>query len=128
MREAEFDKDPHLKEFGIRVSTNMTNLEGRVLDLPNMKCSDERSVCHVRPNLRSLSHLILSLQVVPREGTWDRDMRGKRFVRGVNVSKWAVLLLTGDVAIQYVSVSHACHMTVYLDKMILLLLNIVFFL
>ena len=51
-------------------------------------------------------------------------MRGKRFVRGVNVSKWAVLLLTRDVAIQYVSVPHACHMTVYLDKMNLLLLNI----
>ena len=51
-------------------------------------------------------------------------MKGKRFVHGVNVSKWAVLLLTRDVAIQYVSVSHACHMTMCLDEIILLLLNI----
>ena len=70
--------------------------------------------CHVCLHVRSLSHLVLSFQVVPHEGTWDKEMRGKRFVRGVNVSKWAVLLLTRDVAIQYVPVSHACHMTVYL--------------
>ena len=124
MREANFDKDPHLKEFGVRVSTNMTSLEGRVLDPPNMKCSDEHSVCHVRLYVRYLSHLVLSLQVVPHEGTWDREMKGERFIHGVNVSKWAVLLLTRDVAIQYVSVPHACHTTMCLDEIILLLLNI----
>ena len=68
--------------------------------------------------------ILFSFQVVPREGAWDRDMKDERFVRGVNVSKWAVLLLTRDVAIQYVSVSHACHMTVYLGEIILLLLNV----
>ena len=71
-------------------------------------------------------YLLLSFQVVPHEGAWDRQMRGKRFVRGVNVNRWAVLLLTRDVArhvIQYVSVSHACHMTVCLNAITLLLLN-----
>ena len=41
MREAEFNKDPYLKNFGITVDTSMTKVGGRVLEPPEMKCRDK---------------------------------------------------------------------------------------
>ena len=44
VREADFHKDPHLREFGISVSTAMTAVEGRVLKAPELECKDKRKV------------------------------------------------------------------------------------
>ena len=44
VRCANFHDDPYLGEFGITVSNSMTQVEGRVLDPPKLKCKDERTV------------------------------------------------------------------------------------
>ena len=44
VEQAEYNKDPFLKEFGINVSTRMMEFEGRILPPPLLQFKD------VRPN------------------------------------------------------------------------------
>lgn len=61
---------PYLREFGIKVSTNPTQLHGRVLDPPSLVFGNEQT-------LR------------PRDGTWD--LRNSRLLTAMPIDKWALL-------------------------------------
>ncbi|XP_049523406.1 protein argonaute-2-like isoform X2 [Dermacentor silvarum] len=61
---------PYLDEFGIKVSTNPTQLKGRVLDPPSLTFGGEQT-------LR------------PRDGVWD--LRNSRLLAAKAIDKWALL-------------------------------------
>ncbi|XP_064459891.1 protein argonaute-2-like [Ornithodoros turicata] len=65
--------EPYLKEFGIKISTDATQLKGRVLDPPTL-VFENNSVTK------------------PREGTWE--LRGKHFYKAASISRWIVLNLS----------------------------------
>ncbi|XP_064479778.1 protein argonaute-2-like [Ornithodoros turicata] len=65
--------EPYLKEFDIKISTDLTQLKGRVLDPPTLVFEN-------------------SSVTKPREGTWE--LRGKHFYKAASVSRWIVLNLS----------------------------------
>jgi eukaryotic translation initiation factor 2C len=76
VKRAEFNRDRVAREFGIEVSSRMTEVGSRVLSPPKLKYSQGSSV-------------------TPREGAGAWDMRGgKRFYHGIEVKKWAVVVCT----------------------------------
>lgn len=76
VRRADFNRDKIAREFDIKVNSKMTEVESRVLAPPQLKYDQDSSV-------------------TPREGVGAWDMRGgKKFYRGVDVKKWAVVVCT----------------------------------
>lgn len=72
---------PYLDEFNIKVSTNPTQLKGRVLDPPSLVFDGQQ-------------------QLRPRDGVWD--LRGSKLLRAMPVENWALLgvncrLQKGDI-------------------------------
>lgn len=70
VRRADFNNDPYNREFGIRVSTDPLQLDGRVIDPPNVRYNNDR-------------------RIMPRDGSWD--MRDKQFFRGAEITSWVLL-------------------------------------
>ncbi|KAF1767636.1 hypothetical protein GCK72_007595 [Caenorhabditis remanei] len=71
----EFEQDPCINDFGINVSSNMTELNGRVLRPPSLIYSDHKSP----QNDASKS---------PTDGAWD--MRPYKFLDGIHITCWAI--------------------------------------
>jgi len=63
--------DPYLKEFGIVVHSEMTELTGRVLPAPMLQYGGRNKTV-----------------ATPNQGVWD--MRGKQFYAGIEIKVWAV--------------------------------------
>lgn len=63
--------DPYLKEFGIIVHNEMTELMGRVLPAPMLQYGGRNKTV-----------------ATPNQGVWD--MRGKQFYAGIEIKVWAV--------------------------------------
>ncbi|CAJ0934901.1 unnamed protein product [Ranitomeya imitator] len=63
--------DPYLKEFGIVVHNEMTELTGRVLPAPMLQYGGRNKTV-----------------ATPNQGVWD--MRGKQFYAGIEIKVWAV--------------------------------------
>nr|AAN75581.1 argonaute 4 protein [Mus musculus] len=63
--------DPYLKEFGIVVHNEMTELTGRVLPAPMLQYGGRNKTV-----------------ATPSQGVWD--MRGKQFYAGIEIKVWAV--------------------------------------
>uniref|UniRef100_A0A023G7R7 Putative germ-line stem cell division protein hiwi/piwi n=1 Tax=Amblyomma triste TaxID=251400 RepID=A0A023G7R7_AMBTT len=61
---------PYLDEFNIKVSTNPTQLKGRVLDPPSLVFDGEQ-------------------QLRPRDGVWD--IRGSKLLKAMDVDNWVLL-------------------------------------
>ncbi|CAD5234908.1 unnamed protein product [Bursaphelenchus xylophilus] len=70
-------------EFGVNVSSEMVQFEGRVLSPPQLLYRTPLNV--------SITEYRHSL---PYKGVWD--MRGKNFVQGVCVSSWAMVIFVGN--------------------------------
>uniref|UniRef100_A0A0N5A9X1 Protein argonaute-1 n=1 Tax=Syphacia muris TaxID=451379 RepID=A0A0N5A9X1_9BILA len=71
VRKAEFNADPFAHEFGIAISSTMTELKGRVLNAPKLLYGGRTKAT-----------------ALPNQGVWD--MRGKQFHTGVEVKIWAI--------------------------------------
>lgn len=68
-----FNNDPYVREFGIQVIDEMTEIRGRVLPPPRLQYGGSN-----RSNLLA----------TPNGGVWD--MRGKQFHTGIEVNVWAI--------------------------------------
>ncbi|XP_076457160.1 protein argonaute-2-like isoform X2 [Babylonia areolata] len=71
VRKANFNADPYLQTFGISISTQMMEVEGRVLSAPKLQYGGRTKA-----------------QAVPNQGVWD--MRGKQFYYGIEIRVWAI--------------------------------------
>jgi eukaryotic translation initiation factor 2C len=69
VKSAGFERDPVMREYGLRVHNRMEEVEGRVLDPPAIKYKGNETVS-------------------PRNGAWD--MRHREFLNGVEINEWAV--------------------------------------
>jgi eukaryotic translation initiation factor 2C len=74
VRRAGFNNDPYVKEFGINIVDEMTEVRGRVLPPPKLLYGagrNQQQMC-AQPNM----------------GVWD--MRGKQFHTGIEIRVWAI--------------------------------------
>ncbi|KAI6226677.1 Protein argonaute-2 [Aphelenchoides besseyi] len=71
VRRAEFTNDPYAQEFGISISSNMTEVKGRILTAPKLLYGGRSK-----------------MTALPNQGVWD--MRGKQFHTGIEVKIWAI--------------------------------------
>jgi eukaryotic translation initiation factor 2C len=71
VNKADFNKDPYVREFGLKVSKSMVEVRGRVLLSPRLQYGGRTRQ-----------------QAVPVQGVWD--MRGKQFYTGVEIRVWAI--------------------------------------
>ncbi|KAG7271375.1 hypothetical protein CRUP_019920 [Coryphaenoides rupestris] len=74
--------DPYLKEFGIVVHNDMTEVTGRVLPAPMLQYGGRVSSDSGRDCGRNKT------VATPNQGVWD--MRGKQFYAGIEIKVWAV--------------------------------------
>ncbi|KAG5842264.1 hypothetical protein ANANG_G00175790 [Anguilla anguilla] len=74
--------DPYLKEFGIVVHNDMTEVTGRVLPAPMLQYGGRVSTDTGRDCGRNKT------VATPNQGVWD--MRGKQFYAGIEIKVWAV--------------------------------------
>ena len=72
LRDAEFNEDPFLKDFGIKVYDEMAPIEGRVLDPPKLQYQGKNSL------------------VQPSNGKWES--RREKFYSGIGIDSWAVVI------------------------------------
>uniref|UniRef100_A0A3B5BD53 Argonaute RISC component 4 n=1 Tax=Stegastes partitus TaxID=144197 RepID=A0A3B5BD53_9TELE len=79
--------DPYLKEFGIVVHNDMTEVTGRVLPAPMLQYGGRVSTDTGRDCGRGLSPQNKTV-ATPNQGVWD--MRGKQFYAGIEIKVWAV--------------------------------------
>ncbi|XP_064410608.1 protein argonaute-2 isoform X3 [Latimeria chalumnae] len=78
MRSANFNTDPYVREFGIFVKDDMTEVSGRVLQPPSILYGG-RSI---------LPHFQNKAVATPVQGVWD--MRNKQFHTGIEIKVWAI--------------------------------------
>lgn len=107
MKNANFNLDPYIQEFGIKVKDDMAEVTGRVLPAPILqyggrvmhgsiinlslnyddKCLQVGScifaVCLIRSSLPQNRAI-----ATPNQGVWD--MRGKQFYNGIEIKVWAI--------------------------------------
>ncbi|XP_077504677.1 uncharacterized protein LOC144114667 [Amblyomma americanum] len=70
VRDMVSSSDKYLREFGVKINTEPTQVVGRVLDPPSL-VFENNTMCK------------------PRDGTWD--LRGQRFYKAMSMTKWIVL-------------------------------------
>ncbi|MGH0151680.1 UNVERIFIED_CONTAM: hypothetical protein FKN15_019751 [Acipenser sinensis] len=71
MRSANFNNDPYVREFGVRVRDDMTEVNGRVLQAPSILYGGRNKAI-----------------ATPIQGVWD--MRNKQFHTGIEIKVWAI--------------------------------------
>lgn len=71
MKNASYNLDPYIQEFGIKVKDDMTEVTGRVLPAPILQYGGRN---------RAIA--------TPNQGVWD--MRGKQFYNGIEIKVWAI--------------------------------------
>ncbi|XP_064651872.1 protein argonaute-2-like isoform X6 [Lineus longissimus] len=71
VHKADFNNDRYLQMFGISVSNQLTEVQGRVLVPPKLQYGGRQKA-----------------QAVPTQGVWD--MRGKQFYTGIEIRVWAI--------------------------------------
>uniref|UniRef100_A0A8C1XP57 Argonaute RISC component 1 n=1 Tax=Cyprinus carpio TaxID=7962 RepID=A0A8C1XP57_CYPCA len=71
MKNANFNLDPYIQEFGIKVKDDMAEVTGRVLPAPILQYGGRN---------RAIA--------TPNQGVWD--MRGKQFYNGIEIKVWAI--------------------------------------
>uniref|UniRef100_A0A8C7P0V6 Protein argonaute-1 n=1 Tax=Oncorhynchus mykiss TaxID=8022 RepID=A0A8C7P0V6_ONCMY len=71
MKNANFNLDPYIQEFGIKVKDEMAEVTGRVLPAPILQYGGRN---------RAIA--------TPNQGVWD--MRGKQFYNGIEIKVWAI--------------------------------------
>ncbi|XP_067318615.1 protein argonaute-1-like isoform X3 [Anolis sagrei] len=71
MKNASYNLDPYIQEFGIKVKDDMTEVMGRVLPAPILQYGGRN---------RAIA--------TPNQGVWD--MRGKQFYNGIEIKVWAI--------------------------------------
>ncbi|XP_039253846.2 protein argonaute-2-like [Styela clava] len=74
VKKAQFNRDPYVKEFGIQVIDEMTEVRGRVLPPPKIQYGGDQFENR--------------MQATPNQGVWD--MRGKQFHAGISIEVWAI--------------------------------------
>lgn len=103
MRSANFNTDPYVREFGVMVRDEMTEVNGRVLQAPSILYGGRVSptsthpplplphTCHhhraLTPRRRSSSSQNKAI-ATPIQGVWD--MRNKQFHTGIEIKVWAI--------------------------------------
>ncbi|CAL1287887.1 unnamed protein product [Larinioides sclopetarius] len=70
IKSANFNQDPCVREFGMKVSNELLSLDARKIEAPTVRYSNER-------------------KVRPRDGSWD--MRGNQYFRGADINAWVLL-------------------------------------
>lgn len=99
MRSANFNTDPYVREFGVMVRDEMTEVNGRVLQAPSILYGGRVSVPPPRPmtttttttaavHSPSRSSLQNKAIATPIQGVWD--MRNKQFHTGIEIKVWAI--------------------------------------
>lgn len=107
MKNANFNLDPYIQEFGIKVKDDMAEVTGRVLPAPILQYGGRVIHASYIIFLKSLDHpnkklelfcrsdliLVSSLPqnraiATPNQGVWD--MRGKQFYNGIEIKVWAI--------------------------------------
>ena len=78
INKADFNNDPFIRQFGLKVSQNMLDTPARVLNPPKM----EYKAGHY--NNRTIT--------APCQGVWD--MRGKQLFTGITIKSWAIACFT----------------------------------
>jgi eukaryotic translation initiation factor 2C len=68
---AKFHEDSYVRDFGIMINNQMTDVKGRVLTAPKIQYGGRTKVT-----------------VLPNQGVWD--MRGKQFHTGIEIKVWAI--------------------------------------
>ncbi|XP_070294240.1 protein argonaute-2 isoform X5 [Salvelinus sp. IW2-2015] len=71
MRSANFNNDPYVREFGVMVRDEMTEVNGRVLQAPSILYGGRNKAI-----------------ATPIQGVWD--MRNKQFHTGIEIKVWAI--------------------------------------
>ncbi|KAL0166272.1 hypothetical protein M9458_038116 [Cirrhinus mrigala] len=71
MRSANFNTDPYVREFGVMVRDEMTEVNGRVLQAPSILYGGRNKAI-----------------ATPVQGVWD--MRNKQFHTGIEIKVWAI--------------------------------------
>ncbi|KAM7373029.1 hypothetical protein PAMP_007913 [Pampus punctatissimus] len=71
MRSANFNTDPYVREFGVMVRDEMTEVNGRVLQAPSILYGGRNKAI-----------------ATPIQGVWD--MRNKQFHTGIEIKVWAI--------------------------------------
>lgn len=99
MRSANFNSDPYVREFGVMVRDDMTEVNGRVLQAPSILYGGR-----VHATLRTYNLIAYDVQLchiliiyifyqnkaiaTPIQGVWD--MRNKQFHTGIEIKVWAI--------------------------------------
>ncbi|PIK49325.1 eukaryotic translation initiation factor 2c [Apostichopus japonicus] len=73
VKKAQFNSDRFVQEFGLAISTDMVQIEGRVLPVPKIQYGGK---------------VIKQVPSRTTQGVWD--MRGKQFHTGVEIKIWAI--------------------------------------
>jgi eukaryotic translation initiation factor 2C len=68
---AKFHEDTYVRDFGIAINNQMSDVKGRVLSAPKIQYGGRTRVT-----------------VLPAQGVWD--MRGKQFHTGIEIKVWAI--------------------------------------
>ncbi|KAG2460635.1 AGO1 protein, partial [Polypterus senegalus] len=71
MKNASYNLDPYIQEFGVKVKDDMAEVTGRVLPAPILQYGGRN---------RAIA--------TPNQGVWD--MRGKQFYNGIEIKVWAI--------------------------------------
>ena len=79
---ADFNNDPFIRQFGLDVSQNMIETQGRILKPPTLQYGGR--------NDRRFT--------IPSQGVWD--MRDKQFYQGTTVTDWAIACFTPQQSVK----------------------------
>lgn len=100
MRSANFNTDPYVREFGVMVRDEMTEVNGRVLQAPSILYGGRVSsppppslppaATTTAAAMHSPSRSPLQNKAIatPIQGVWD--MRNKQFHTGIEIKVWAI--------------------------------------
>lgn len=98
MKNANFNLDPYIQEFGIKVKDDMAEVTGRVLPAPILQYGGRVSppcIClNIWQTWEQTPDILWSCArqnraiATPNQGVWD--MRGKQFYNGIEIKVWAI--------------------------------------
>ncbi|CAJ0967174.1 unnamed protein product [Ranitomeya imitator] len=94
MRSASFNTDPFVREFGIMVKDDMTDVTGRVLQPPSILYGGRSDYWPGAGMMRDQRYGYLDPRLknkaiaTPVQGVWD--MRNKQFHTGIEIKVWAI--------------------------------------
>ena len=100
VKNAGYDSDDYLNEFGIKVEQNMAAITGRVLDPPSLEFHVQHACYQFQCiDITAVYQIIWSfaifpqgsLRITPDDGVWRMNSAG--FYKGADVKYWGIVII-----------------------------------